>query len=172
MERIRTIFLLVPLVMACDGDTAFDPLLDGSDHPLIKTWTYESVVYQQDTVTLADFDFEPNILTADLLPGLLLSRRHVEYAPDQSYQLSWDLTGDYILSDSVHFQPDLGFWIIRGDSLIHNPEQYYEFGYKIVELLETRFVRQSNRVMKTTVDSTRWLPGDAILFTEIFVPRE
>ncbi len=123
-------------------------------------------------MSLAWFHFERNTLAAELVPNRVLSKRHVEYALDRSYQLFWDGDSDYILSDSEHYQPNIGFWKIRGDSLIHNPELYYEFGYKIVELTETRFVRQSTRVMRMTVDSTKWLVGDAILFTEIFVPRE
>ncbi len=119
-----------------------NPQLQGPGQLLIKTWTYESVAYQQDTVIRSRSDLEPSIAPEGQVQDFeLLTKRHVEYAPDQTYLLFWDVESDYELSDAVNFQPNIGFWIIRGDSLIHNPEQYYEFGYKIVELTETRFVR-------------------------------
>ena len=167
------ILLLIPLVMSCDSDSGINPQLQGIEEPLVKAWTYESVVYQQDTVIRSEPNFEPGEATSGAFrDDLLVAKRHIEYAPNQTYLLFWDREGGYELSDSVHFQPNIGFWIIRGDSLIHNPTQHYEFGYKIVELTETRFVRQSNRVMRTSFDTDEWEPGDAILFTEIFVPKE
>ena len=163
----------MPLVISCDQDIAVNPQLQDIDQPLIRTWTYESVAYQQDTYIRSEPNFEPGEHAEGALrDDLLVSKRHVEYAPNRTYLWFWDLEGGYDLSDGVHFQPNPGFWIIRGDSLIHNPELYFEFGYKIVELTETRFVRLSNRVMTTSFDSTKWVVGDAILFTEIFVAKE
>ena len=78
------------------------------------------------------------------------------------------------MGSGVNFQPAYGTWDTNetGDSLIHNDLESFRTAYKIVELSETRFVREYERIVQQTSDPERWPVGDTLTYREIFVPKQ
>jgi len=75
-----------------------------------------------------------------------------------------------------NFQPEYGFWqIIEGQNqnlLIHNKGLPYEKTYRIIELTDTSFIREYERVIYESRDTTIWPIGATALTLEIFEKRK
>ena len=124
----------------CDRETGtIKPVPEGPEQQLMRSWTYESVAHNDIVVEEVWVDFEP---TPEFRISYPLNKRHVRYTPQKTYQIFWS-GEEYSFGSGPNYQPGVGFWSMKNDSLIHNSAQFYQKSYKIIELSETRFVRQS-----------------------------
>ena len=171
---------LVLILIGCDRE--FVPpkgsSLSTMEEKLARVWVYQSIQIMDTVLIDADRVFDPlkekfcNQNNVDCRT-YEVSRRHIRYESDHSYELQWDIYGQYELGSGLNWQPSFGSWNIdeSGTKLIHNNSQLYETTYEIIELSDDLFVRSSQRVMQETIDPSKWLPGDIVAFKEVFRPK-
>ena len=138
---------------------------------LTRTWRYDHVVARDQGFRFATANMELGSNKAALGGNRSdLFRRRIRYFADGTYQLQWIERGDYDLGTEgdPNWQPNYGFWELKGDSLIHNQGLYYKQGYKI-ELTDSTFSRQSIRYMSSKLDFVAWQAGDWVDQTEYFL---
>lgn len=168
-KELLLLILLAFLITNCDREITRP--INSSEEALIGIWQYESVMVNGIAITEWSPVFENPVNMGNPTRELIdITRRQVVYDRNRNYKLQWDEGSQYSMGEGFNWQPDSGYWKIFEDlTLTHNKSQSYEVEYNIDELTETRFERSSNRIMFSTFDSTSWLPGDTVLFVEIFV---
>ena len=99
------------------------------------------------------------------------------YNSDMSYEFRSDVIDGFHISYGYeyNYQPDYGYWEIVEDQqlLIHNKGMPYEKRYRIIELQDTLFIREYERIiyqLSQTSDPI-WHIGDTVTYRETLRKR-
>lgn len=174
----KVAMLLLIMLFACQDDPESLPDVNSSQsiqEQLLSTrWVYERVVARGTDYFFANGRMElgnnRNALggnRADLV------RRQIQYDENGTYQLKWAERGDYALGTEgeANWQPDFGSWELRGDTLVHNSNFFYETKY-VISLDDISFSRTSFRLMVEANQGAQWTRGEVVQQTEVFKRME
>lgn len=162
-------------ILACESpDPAEIPAVNSDlssiELSLVNIWKYDSII-GADTASyrVANGQLEVGINRNGLGGNRAdLFRRRIRYFKNRTYQLQWTERGEYSLGTDgdANWQPNFGFWHMNGDTLIHNPEMFYETKY-LIQIESDVLIRSSERIM-SGCGPCSFQNGDTISFKEYF----
>jgi len=67
-----------------------------------------------------------------------------------------------------------GYWelIEEQNLLIHNKGLPYEKSYRIIELNDTLFIREYDRIVYSSIDTVKWPIGEMTVYREVLEKRK
>ncbi len=167
MEKLAIKLVLVTsLVLSFGCDTKLDlerePL-----NPLHNNWQFNFIRIDDEWHSFVNEDFEP-----PLFDELWIGWYWVEYNEDNFYDFRTDLLPTEY-GTNENYQPGYGTYQYFPEEmlLIHNPGMPYEVSYNIIELSDTMFIREYERIIQ--VENFDSIPiGTSVTYREVLIPRE
>ena len=169
-KSIYSLICLWFVFLSCDSSLKEPTTFSMTEKLIMKEWQFTHLVINDDTVWHVGHGFEPytQIIGNGWVPFYWF-----EYNADKTYEFRSDLRR-VTLGDDLNFQPDYGYWNIdEGQKvLIHNKGLSYEKTYKIIDLQDTLFIREYDRVIQQSNDTTIWPIGETVTYREILEKRK
>lgn len=156
------------LIHGCEsGGGTIDPK---SIDKILENWQFVSIEVNGKPLVRVKNGFEPSQWN---LGGYWIPWFWYEYNSDGSYEFRSDLASTPLGYDE-NYQPKYGYWEWAEEKklLIHNKGMPYEKSYHVITLNDTSFVREYDRIVKYSPDTTLWKVGEVLTYREILEKRK
>ena len=159
------------LCLSCENDAGRQSLELSIETLLTRQWQFDALYVNGVALERVLEGFEPT-RGFEPYPGHFLMWYSFAYNSDHTYELrsDWERTS---YGYEHNYQPEYGYWKIDEalQLLIHNPGMPYEKHYRILELTETSFIREYERVVYESSSHDLWKPGNTVTYREVFQIR-
>ena len=156
---------------ACDSEVDDVNLTSDVEQLVVKNnWQFAYIEVNGQIIPRVSTEFDP-ASTGGWIPWFWFS-----YSEDLSYEFRASNRSSrfYSYGSGVNFQPAFGFWelIEEQNLLIHNKGLPYEKSYRIIQLNDTLFIREYDRMVNSSHDTVKWPVGEIAVYREVLEKRE
>ena len=161
------------ICIACDSPDEDSNLVSDTELLITKTnWRFIEIEVNGQSIPGVSIEFDP------ANGGGYIGWFWFSYNADLSYEFR--VTPNALNSrffnygEGVNFQPAFGFWelIEEQNLLIHNKGFPYEKSYRIIELNDTLFIREYERMVNSSPDTVKWPIGEIAVYREVLEKRK
>ena len=163
-------FLLLIFAIACEDELEDQNNLSTTEKLIVQNnWQLDTLFVNNKRVFRVSTGFE------------LASGQVTSWAGWFWYNYNTDLSYDFrsdgfrtSLGYEENFQPEYGYWDVdeQQNLLIHNRGLNYETHYRIIELNDTLFIREYDRIIYESSDTVAWPIGSTAIYREHLKKRE
>lgn len=158
------------LSISCDYSIEEEPKLTEMESLILNKWQYDSILVNGVIVPRVGWAFEPNIPRG----GGWVPWFWFKYNIDKSYEFRSDVVFRYHLGYKENYQPEYGYWQLdeTQDLLIHNKGLATETTYRIIQLNDTLFIREYDRLVYESSNTILWPIGEMATYREFLEKRK
>jgi hypothetical protein len=168
---VKILISTLVIIAACDSEVDYVDLTSDMEKLITKNnWVFYRIEVNGQISPRVSIEFEP-ATRGGWIPWFWFS-----YNQDLSYEFraSNRSSRNYSYGAGDSFQPAFGFWelIEEQNLLIHNKGMPYEKPYTIVQLNDTVFIREYERIINSSPDTVKWPIGEVAVYREFLKKRE